>query len=413
MPSTMSENPDQGCSRQDANSPAARYAYAAIVLFAAGGALLIAHVLYENRLRYQQVGFNDYFKWWSQFNHGLNTWRHGCNYTPFFIVVFAPLARLDRQLAYWIWQGAQLAALLAALVLTFGQFQRGAAAKIAVGLGTLVLLSPYLLFGTLYESEPTAMLLLLLVGAWALANHRRPVLAGFMLAVAILLKVYPAVVGGYFLFRRRFDVIVWSVVWCAVGIVATGPALWRESLFSGALPYFSAPDWARDERALALLLKVYSAVAALGLTAAQQATWAAATYVFLSLCVIALGAWATARSAETVEVDGICFSLWLIAALLVSPIAWNHELTLTLPLYVFIAAYLTQHREMFPRIALLMFLFATLGFVIPYYSTAVRHLHIYFIALVVEYLAVLMIVHSWSAREHGFGGATSSEESSD
>jgi hypothetical protein len=376
------------------------HAYAAIALCSVVGLLLIAHVLYENRLRYDQMAFNDYFEWWSEFNHGVNTWRQGCNYTPLFIVLFAPLARLDHQVAYWIWQSLQVAALLAAVVLVLSQLRPPAAAKITAGLAVLVLLLPYLLFGTFYESEPTSMLLFILVASWVLANHRRPALAGLMLALATLLKVYPAVAGGYFLFRRRFDVIVWSAVWCAVGLAFSGPTLWREALFSGALPYFNAPDWARDERALAILLNAYSAVAALKLPPASQALWALAVYVLLAACTFAAAAWVTSRFTGSRDVDGICFSLWLLTSLLVSPIAWNHELTLILPLYMFVAAYLTQHPEFISTLETGLFSSATLGFVIPYYSTQVRHAHIYFIALLIQYTAALMIIHSWGFQKN-------------
>jgi hypothetical protein len=387
------------------NSLNERYARAGIVLLAIIGVLLLAHVLYENRLRYQQMAFNDYFAWWDQFNRGINTWRHGCNYTPFFIVLFAPLAHLGPRPAYWTWQSMQLAGLVAALGLSFVELERNVAAKRAIGLGTIVVLSPYILFGTLYESEPTTILLALLIAAWVLSRHRRPALAGLMLAAATLMKVYPAAAGGYFLFRRRFDAIAWSTLWCAVGILLTGPTLWHESLFSGALPYFAAPEWAYDERALALLLKAYSAGAALGLTAFDQTIFAVPTYCLLSLCVIASGAYATWRCAEAAEVDGTCFSLWLVAALLVSPIAWNHELTLTLPLYVFVAAYLVEHREAFPKVALVIFLFANLSFVIAYYVIPARHFHIYFVGLVVEYVAAIMMVYSWSVRKQSVSAA--------
>ncbi len=375
------------------------HARAAVKLFVLAGVISIGHALYESRTRYDQMAFGTYFTWWSQFNHGLNPWRLGCNYTPFFIVAFAPLANLDQRLAYWIWQALQVTALLVVLALAFSQLRRDVETKFVISLGTVVLLFPHLVYGTLYEAEPTLMLLALLLASWVLANQGRAALAGLMVALAALLKVYPAAAGGYFLFRRRFDVIVWSLVFSLLGLLLSGPTLWLESLFSGALPYFHTPDWARDERSLSFLLKAFSAADALRLPPAQQPYWILAAYLLLSLGAILLAALATPIRPASVELDGICFSLWLIIALFVSPITWSNEITFTLPLYVFVPAYLSQCCHLLRSLETLLFSIATLGFIISYYSTPVRSLHVYFIALLVEYTAVILILrHSYSRR---------------
>src|SRR6266851_3983498 len=129
-------------------------------------ALVIAHTLYVFRFRYHEMAFDLYYLWTKRFSSGINPWlaRPHCLYPPAFIILreIAPLT----------------------------------VARLTVVLGILALLLPYIFTSTLYESEPSALLLLLLIAAWRLARHERPGWAGFMLALATVLKLYPVAAGG-------------------------------------------------------------------------------------------------------------------------------------------------------------------------------------------------------------------------
>ena len=72
--------------------------------------------------RYDDLDFVTFYGWWTDYSSGVNPWvgqskqvdsqqhlsrRRDCNYTPFFVEVFSPLARLDQRTAFWIWEAVR------------------------------------------------------------------------------------------------------------------------------------------------------------------------------------------------------------------------------------------------------------------------------------------------------------------
>ncbi len=168
-------------------------------------ALVIGHTLYVFRFRYHEMAFDLYYLWTKRFSSGINPFRAlpHCNYPPSFLILLSPLTLLSQQSAYWIWQAIQVAAFFLSVFMMLREIAPLTVLHLTIVLGVLALLLPYIFTSTLYESEPSALLLLLLIAAWRLARHERPGWAGFMLALATVLKIYPVFAGGYFLFRRR------------------------------------------------------------------------------------------------------------------------------------------------------------------------------------------------------------------
>ena len=77
-------------------------------------------------------------------------------------------------------------------------------------------------------AQLTPMLLALLCASWFCARWERPAAAGLWLALAALLKLYPAAAGGYFLFGRRWRALGWTIGFFAAGVLLTNPARWIE-----------------------------------------------------------------------------------------------------------------------------------------------------------------------------------------
>ena len=83
----------------------------------------MAQRLHGVRNRYNEVDFVRDYGWWTIYSSGGDPWivtadrselRPGldrprfCNYTPVFVEVFSPLARLDQKTAFWLWLAAQI-----------------------------------------------------------------------------------------------------------------------------------------------------------------------------------------------------------------------------------------------------------------------------------------------------------------
>ena len=379
-------------SRTGENSFAARIF---VVLAFAAMAMVAGHALRANRMRYDRMAFGVYYMWWKTFANGLDPWRAQppCNYTPAFVVWFSPLTRLPQQTAYWIWQCSQVVAFFAAVFTMIGECGRLTKVQLAALLAFVAALMPYFLTSTIYEAEPSALLLLLLCGAWRLARHNREVAAGLMLALATVLKVYPVIAGGYFLFRRRFATVVWGAGFTLLGVTLSRPSLWIDSLFHGAAPYFASLGWVQHGRAISILLNVYEAWPALQSRGGPANTGVLAVTATLTVCLIAICALITRRARTDPIVDGITLGLWLAAMLLLSPLSWNHEVTLTLPIYLFSAiGVVTAAPISIGGIALASLAIA--GCAAAYYSTPIRNHHIDFVALLAGFSAACALVRS-------------------
>jgi hypothetical protein len=380
------------------NGPVARLALVAVV---AAIGTVVAHTLYVNRFRYDKMAFGLYYLWWKKFADGFDPWHAAppCLYPPAFVIAFAPIARLGEPAAYWLWQSVQIIAFFAAVILIIREIGPFTIARTAAILAVVALLLPYFLSSTLYESEPTALLLLLLVAAWRFARHQRPGWAGLMLATATVLKVYPVVAGGYFLFRRRLKVVIWGATWTIAAVLATDPRRWINSLSHGAGPYFKSLAWASDGRAISIPLNVYAAFTRLLPHRDVPTAWLLAVSAILGLIVIAGAALTTWRAADITEIDGMAFALWMPVMLLLCPLTWNHEITLILPLYLFAAIYLIRCDVPTSRAAALLLAVAIAGNVIAYYSTPMRNRHADFIAVVIGYAAACAVIRYWSSTD--------------
>lgn len=364
--------------------------------------IVLVAVLAGNRDRYRKADFHLYYQWWSEFARRTDPWQPPpaaagqarstvCNYTPPFVVFFSPLALLGRRAAFWVWQVFQVAALIGAIVLLALELRprpgpRGVAAAVA-----LALLYPQV-HATLHGAQTALILLLLATAAWVLSRHRRDAAAGLALAIAVLLKAYPAAVGGYFLFRRRLGVVGWLGVFVIAGILATGLQRWRE-FFTDGIPTFNG--YLTQERMVAVLCNVYqlplhfsrtpfSLPLAIGISGA------------VILVLVALAAWATMLAVrDEPEVDGLCFGMWLAVALLAAPISYDHELPLLLPIFVFaFAGIMRGHKT--PRVASALLVIAIAFAIVPVFWEWLRYFQLYCLSALATFAVAVIMVRTWS-----------------
>ncbi len=168
-------------------------------------------------------------------------------------------------------------------------------------------------------------------------------MAGAFFGVATLLKVFPWVVGGYFLFRRR-----WTVVASSLILTATF-ALWLLALYGIdrnldlARGTWVSTTWLDRRRNISIIGNLHALLLA-GAPAKSSATvYLRITFiVLLILSIVAISGIITWRAPhEPVTSSGLCWSLRIISSILLSPVAWDYYLVLLIPMCVLLAAQMT------------------------------------------------------------------------
>ena len=257
---------------------------------------------------------------------------HGCNQPPTFIETFSPLARLDRKTAFWIWHAAQFLCVIAAvLLLARGNDPPLGSVPTIIVLSLVLMSRPFA--GALVWSQVAPMLLALLCAAWFCARRNRPAAAGMFVALAALLKLFPAGAAGYFLFGRRWRSLGWTIGFSVAGVLLTNPVHWIELVTHG-LPISYRVVAARGTHRAVCRAKSRSALRRYhGPRSAGHRSLGIAALIDLALLAIAAAATITSR--ERADLDGLVFGMWVALALLMSPLAWIEETLLLLPLFLF------------------------------------------------------------------------------
>jgi hypothetical protein len=389
--------------------PAARLnAAISLAILAAGLAVLTVSSI-KHRDRYDQVSMSEFYAWSSELRAGGDPWLAAhdpsyreipgvhhlghCNYPPAFLLAFEPLTMLPIRTAYWIWQAIIVASLIGATLIVVRELNPPAAHYYALAVGG-VLLYPEV-YGMLYESQPTAILLLLVVAAFSLDRRERSAPAGLTLAASALLKMYPALASGYFLMRRRWATIAWAVIFSLVGLAITGVHSIRDFAHFGIVGsnWLSTDTWLRNDRSIAILsnLRVpIDAIFGTSPSATGIALWFGLT-ALADAAVVAAAFYMTYRAAAARSLDMACCGLWLAAAIVVSPIGWGHYLPFLIPLILAILALLASADEVDTAGAVL-FLAGLTGTILPYYSGGLRRVHMMFFATILVYASACLII---------------------
>jgi len=307
----------------------------------------LAQRLHGVRHRYQDVDFVRDYGWWTVYASGGDPWivqttktelRPGlerprfCNYTPLFVELFSPLARLDQVTAFWIWLSVQMLCVGGAvLILARGNDPPLSAAASVIVFSLAVLSRPF--EGMLAYAHVTPMLLVLLSASWFCARREHPAAAGLWLALAALLKLYPAAAGGYFLFGRRWRALGWTIGFFVAGVLLTNPLRWLE-LVTVEMPVSYRFVAEADLTVMTFVRKVVAHFAGTTTIAAPLFTVLAIT-ALIDLVLLAVAATATITSRGRDDLEGLVFGLWVALALLMSPLAWMAEMLLLLPAYLF------------------------------------------------------------------------------
>jgi hypothetical protein len=187
-------------------------------------------------------------------------------------------------------------------------------------------------------------------GCWWLLRRQRDGLAGVLLGVACLIKLFPGLLFVYLLLRRRWWALVSGAACMGVVGVLTLALVGQEDIV-----YYITHITPHDAERFGAVVGNISLIAAIrrlfiGSPLARPLIHAPELAVVLivlsSLALLALLAAQIWRSASTRENNDTAFALVCIGMLLLSPITWAHALILlALPLGLFLRDALAQQGQ--------------------------------------------------------------------
>ncbi len=254
---------------------------------------------------------------------------------PTFLLLFEPLALLPLNVAYWIWQGINLACLIGALIVLLGGSSRADPALAATLAGLAMLYPPVGLHFWMGQSKLPLLLLLALAMRWM--ERARDAAAGLALALAALLRIFPAVLIGYAIFQRRRRVANYAIVGLFAGAAVTtvGVGIAGAHGFVWSLRFLTGHWWEHDIAPRAFVARTLWALYPHPSLAPKIARYAIVGAA--DLAAIALTLRATLRHGKRSDPDWRVFSLWIATSVFLLPVAWDYDLVLMLIPFVQLA----------------------------------------------------------------------------
>ncbi len=335
-----------------------------LVLLCAGTVMHLGIAIAQAAARRREWDFSHYYVAALAMRHGLNPYAIDlrplgrqigldgiarATDTPFFLFCFEPLTWFGPATAFWLWFGINAAALILAMILILRAAPRLDRRQV-ISLSAIMLLYPPL-SNHIYFAQTQIVILLLAAVAMRAFEARRDRLAGLALAAAGLLKVFPLVIAGYFIVRRRWRALGWTFGGLVAGMVATIVAFGVErnvSFIAGTYLTRSPEFLARPANvALGSFVSRLFWYATGSVAMSPWLNWTRMSSVALAeLALLGLTIYATMPRAGAGRGDASArgdresreFALWVVAAIMLSPTAWIHYLVLLILPFMLIAA---------------------------------------------------------------------------
>jgi len=248
--------------------------------------------------------------------------------TPTFLLCFEPLTRFPPATAIWIWTLLNLVALVVAIYMLLAR-RPGLEANTSWLLAGLIL-AFYPVDWNFFWMQSQVLVLALMVLAMRAMEDEHEGTAGLLVALAGLLRAFPFLLLGYFALCRKWRALEFAIAGAVAGGLITTAILGFAQCFSffngaayvanwmvtpfaiSAAPFVSRVFWAvcgspRAPAAKTLLLVAIGAADAIILGVTVRAT------------LVGID-----RRDDNYRI----YSLWIVASVLLSPIAWHHYLVL-------------------------------------------------------------------------------------
>jgi len=284
--------------------------------------------------------------------------------TPFTILLFVPLAFLPMQEAALIWTMITIVAYLALGMIIYKAqgFILTIEWRILL-LGISLCWYPFLIH--IAMGQINIVICLLIVAGWVLIRKNHDILAGVMVGLAFIIKIFPAIFIFYLLIRKRWLALVVTVFTIVTGLFFTGLLVgfgeilnfYMRVLTQDSKEWFAYPLNLSPTSTIYMLFTdnrwVYPII---------NARVIAGIFVLIldiSMAIILLSKFITLP--KTILGDDIAYGVGIIAMLLITPITWQHIFPiLLLPLSILFKSYLDHQNVHHRNQALLSFLLLSL-----------------------------------------------------
>jgi hypothetical protein len=262
---------------------------------------------------------------------GLETnWLVHASETPPFLICFEPLTRLRPRVAFWIWTAINFSALATAMYLLLA-YRRALDGRTAMLLAALMLMAAPVNV-SFYWGQSQLIILALMAAAMRAMDRNRDGTAGLMIAIASLLRAYPLLLVGYFIFRRKWRAVLFATAGIAAGGFATVAILG----LSQTLSFIHGALWLTDYRVVSrvdnlslgpFVSRMFWSVT--GTAAGSSADWIRrAAIASADVVVLGLTIRATLTDRNRGDPDWRIYSLWIATAIMLTPVGWHHYLVL-------------------------------------------------------------------------------------
>ena len=285
--------------------------------------------------------------------------------TPLTAVLIMPIAGLsldDAQFALVAMSNALLVAAAAIMILALKPTR-------LLVLAAFIIFATYeAMFDSLRLGQVDAVIVFCLAMAFLALRRGRPWLVGAPLAGAAILKLSPAIVIGYFVWRREWRVVAGAIV-CGVALLAVsiGVAGWQNhvTFVRETIPKLANGSTFYDNVSLGGALARAHFGESSWYYEDEVPDWPIGLRLGAALlsAAIMLGGYALAR--RDAEAG---FMIATVSAVLVAPIAWSFYPTWLIPSLLFLV-HRFEMRRAWSRLALLVTLYPLLAIVPAHFST--------------------------------------------
>ena len=251
-------------------------------------------------------------------------------YPPTFLLCFEPLTLMSPPHAYWTWIALNALAMAAALAMLLGP-RSNLDLTTALSIAGFAVLFPAFADNFGYAQSQAIVLLLLVLAMRGLENGMDRA-AGAALALAVLLRIFPVIMFGYLVIRRRWRALGFAIAFLAIGAAITIALVGlRTTLdFREAIAFVTGTGWLIRPANVALhafiaRMFIYSAGLPLSepLNLVRRVIEAASELALLAMTVLV-----SKSPADSTDSDSRAFSLWIVTTILLAPTAWLHYLVL-------------------------------------------------------------------------------------
>ena len=295
------------------------------------------------------------------------------NDPPTFVLMVEPLSRLHYNLAYWLWVTLNVGALAGGLYLILKSLARRLDhVTLWIIAALAVLYHPVNTNWSFGQSKIIIFFLLALTLRGIESGHEA--LAGASLALAALLRAFPILLLAYLAMQRRWRVLAYTSAALMLGGLGTLLFVGTRISFGffRALPYLTSASVARNlgdfapntvvARMLSRIMSDHPRVIVPYFVQRMIAWTPSGLTLILTVKV-------TAAKAPLKDPEWRLFSLWLTTALMLLPVAWQHDLVVLLIPLLGIASAFTCGRA-----SLRVLVAAVFSYLLPTLEWGLRHL---------------------------------------